>query len=436
MVKFMKLEISESIEVDTKKLIEEYGQLLTESSKQSIIKNNYKFKGLTTVKDSVIAQLENQFESVKVISKKGRYGGTSFKLKGFKGVVEYNPYKNNGGQSLDWTNEILVIRELINQEVALGQNENFYKGFTVNQLFEKMVGFNKYKIKAIAKEEVSKHRIFTLAGKQKEDEFGLRDTVNNLVRNQRHIYMAKIEEELSKTNHRISYLDSNRNKIDAEKYEEYMIFKKEVETKIKAENNRLKELKNKNFKLGLSTKDFDIKNEVQLVKEVDNAVQEKFGFKYAYRLFNVFDEIQVGGEGDIDKVRENFFNRIMKNASSSQKNHQQTEEINYSEKPFYRLVHAGLYVEVMKSIFSKLVNFESKTESNTVDVLDNSVAEDDDEAYQEFLFNVAQYEAEQEEHDYFYNQDYYVDVERILHEMKNPLSDEECEERYKELFEY
>lgn len=359
MVKFMKLEISESIEVDTKKLIEEYGQLLTESSKQSIIKNNYKFKGLTTVKDSVIAQLENQFESVKVISKKGRYGGTSFKLKGFKGVVEYNPYKNNGGQSLDWTNEILVIRELINQEVALGRNENFYKGFTVNQLFEKMVGFNKYKIKAIAKEEVSKHRIFTLAGKQKEDEFGLRDTVNNLVRNQRHIYMAKIEEELSKTNHRISYLDSNRNKIDAEKYEEYMIFKKEVETKIKAENNRLKELKNKYFKLGQSTKDFDIKNEVQLVKEVDNAVREKFGFKYAYRLFNVFDEIQVGGEGDIDKVRENYFNRIMKNASSSQKNHQQTEEINYSEKPFYRLVHAGLYVEVMKSIFSKLVNFES-----------------------------------------------------------------------------
>ena len=427
----MKLEISESIEVDTKKLIEEYGQLLTESSKQSIIKNNYKFKGLTTVKDSVIAQLENQFESVKVISKKGRYGGTSFKLKGFKGVVEYNPYKNNGGQSLDWTNEILVIRELINQEVALGRNENFYKGFTVNQLFEKMVGFNKYKIKAIAKEEVSKHRIFTLAGKQKEDEFGLRDTVNNLVRNQRHIYMAKIEEELSKTNHRISYLDSNRNKIDAEKYEEYMIFKKEVETKIKAENNRLKELKNKYFKLGQSTKDFDIKNEVQLVKEVDNAVREKFGFKYAYRLFNVFDEIQVGGEGDIDKVRENYFNRIMKNANSSQSKYKQTEEIKYFEKPFYRLVHAGLYVEVMESVFSKLVNFESKTESNTVDVLDNSVAEDD-EAEQEFLFNVEQYEAEQEEHDYFYNQDDYVDVERILYEMENPLSLEEWEE----LFEY
>ncbi|EQC88435.1 hypothetical protein LLT7_13665 [Lactococcus cremoris subsp. cremoris TIFN7] len=85
----------------------------------------------------------------------------------------------------------------------------------------------------------------------------------------------------------------------------------------------------------------------------------------------------------------------------------------------------------MESVFSKLVNFESKTESNTVDVLDNSVAEDD-EAEQEFLFNVEPYEAEQEEHDYFYNQDDYVDVERILYEMENPLSLEEWEE----LFEY
>lgn len=299
-----------------------------------------------------------------------------------------------------------------------------------------MLGFNKYKIEAIAKDEVKNHRIFTLAGKQKEDEFGLRETVNNIVKNQRHIYVAKIEEELSKTNHRISYLDSNRNKIDAEKYEEYMIFKKEVETKIKAENNRLKELKNKYFKAGQNTKDFDIKNEVQLFKEIEMAVKEKFGFKYAYRQFTVFNEIEVEGKGDIDKVRENYFNRIMKNASSSQKNHQQTEKINYSEKPFYRLVHAGLYVEVMDSIFSKLIYFESKTESNTIDVVDNSVAEDDNEALQEHLFNVQQYESGQEEHDYFYNQDDYVDVERILYEMENLLSDEECEELYKELFEY
>ena len=433
----MKLEISECIEVDTKILIEEYGQLLTESSKKSIIKNNYKFKGDT--KDSVIAQLENQFESVKVISKKGRYGGTTFELKGFKGLVEYERENKGGRPSLDWTNELLVIRELINKDVALGQEQEFYRGFTINQLLNKLLGFNKYEIEDIVKYEVQNHDIFTLSGNKEEDDYyGLKETVNNLIRNQRHIYVSKIEEEISKTIHKISYLDSNKNKneISIELYEEYMVFKKEVETKIKAENNRLKELKNEYFKAWLNTKDFDIKNEVQLLKEVDNAVQEKFGFKYAYRLFTVFNEIKVEGKGDIDKVRENYFNRIMKNANSSQSKYKQTEEIKYFEKPFYRLVHAGLYVEVMKSIFSKLVNFESKTESNTVDVLDNSVAEDDDEAYQEFLFNVAQYEAEQEEHDYFYNQDYYVDVERILHEMKNPLSDEECEERYKELFEY
>lgn len=340
----------QDLEITVNELVEEYGWLLTESSVQSIKKYG---KMQTKTKKSVIAQLEESFESVKVISKKGRYGGTSFKLKGFKGVVGYNPYKNNSRPSLDWTNEINCIRELINQEVALGQ-EQLYKGFTVNQLLNKMLGFDKYKIKAIAKEEVSKHRIFTLAGKQKDDYYGLRDTVNSIVSNQRNIYVAMIEKELSKTNHRISYLDSNKNKIDVERYEEYVNFKNKLASEIKAENNRLKKLKNKYFKAELSIKDFDIKNEVQLLKEIENAVQEKFDFKYAYRQFTVFNEIKVEGEGDIDKVRENYFNRIMKNANSSQSKHEQTEEINYSEKPFYRLVHAGLYVKVMNGLMSNI----------------------------------------------------------------------------------
>ncbi|MEI3635022.1 hypothetical protein [Lactococcus lactis] len=351
----MKLEISECIEVDTKKLIEEYGQLLTESSKKSIIKNNYKFKGDT--KDSVIAQLKNQFESVKVISKKGRYGGTTFELKGFKGLVEYERENKGGRPSLDWTNELLVIRELINKEVS-NNDEQFYKGFTVSQLLNKMLGFDKYKIEATVEDEVQNHNIFKLAGNKEEDDYyGLKETVNNLIRNHRHIYVAKIEEELSKTNHRISYLDSNREEIDAEKYEEYMVFKKEVETKIKAENEEIRDKRSKAYKKGLNIKDLPkAKNEH---KEIENAVQEKFDFKYAYRQFTVYNEIKVEGEGDNDKVRENFFNRIMKNASSSQSKYKQTEEIKYFEKPFYRLVHAGLYVEVMESVFSKLVNFES-----------------------------------------------------------------------------
>lgn len=432
MIKFMKLEISECIEVDTKKLIEEYGQLLTESSKKSIIKNNYKFKGDT--KDSVIAQLKNQFESVKVISKKGRYGGTTFELKGFKGLVEYERENKGGRPSLDWTNELLVILELINQEVAWN-DEQFYKGFTVSQLLNKMLGFDKYTVVAIVEDEVQNHDIFTSSGNV-NDEDGLKETVNCLISNQRHIYMAKIEEELSKTNHKINYFASNRNNIDVEKYEEYMIFKKEVETKIKAENEKIRDKRTKAYREGLNIKNLPkYKNEH---KEIEIAVKEKFGFKYAYRQFTVFNEIKVEGEGDIDKVRENYFNRIMKNANSSQSKYKQTEEIKYFEKPFYRLVHAGLYEEVMDSVFSKLVNFESKTESNTVDVLGNSVAEDDDEALQEHLDGLEQYVAEQrlEQEDYFYNQDDYVDVERILHEMKNPLSDEECEELYKEFFEY
>lgn len=428
MIKFMKLEISECIEVDTKILIEEYGQLLTESSKKSIIKNNYKFKGDT--KDSVIAQLENQFESVKVISKKGRYGGTTFELKGFKGLVEYERENKGGRPSLDWTNELLVIRELINQEVALGQKQEFYRGFTINQLLNKLLDFNKYEIEDIVKYEVQNHDIFTLSGNKEDDYYGLKETVNNLIRNQRHIYVSKIEEEISKTIHKISYLDSNKNEISIELYEEYMVFKKEVETKIKAENEKIRDKRSKAYREGLNIKDLPkAKTVVEINGEVENAVREKFQFKYAYKLFNVFHKIQIDGKGDITKQRKNFYNRIMKNANSSQSKYEKTEEINYSETVFYRLVHSHQYFSIMKSIFTKLIDIESKM----IDTL-----EEDPEELQRHLDNVELYMAEQqqEQEEEFYNQDIYIDVERILYEMENPLTDEECEERCLELFEY
>ena len=419
------IEKGQNLEITVNELVEEYSWLIAESSVQSIKKHG---KMQTKTKTSVKAQLKEKFDSVEYVAGAGRRKA-KFTLNNYNGNKEVYERENKGGRpSLDWTNELLVIRELINQEVAWN-DEQFYKGFTVSQLLNKMLGFDKYTVVAIVEDEVQNHDIFTSSGNV-NDEDGLKETVNCLISNQRHIYMAKIEEELSKTNHKINYFASNRNNIDVEKYEEYMIFKKEVETKIKAENEKIRDKRTKAYREGLNIKNLPkYKNEH---KEIEIAVKEKFGFKYAYRQFTVFDEIEVEGEGDIDKVRENYFNRIMKNANSSQSKYKQTEEIKYSEKPFYRLVHAGLYVEVMESIFSKLVNFESKTESNTVDVVDNSVGEDD-EAYQEFLFNVQQYESVQEEHDYFYNQDDYVDVERILYEMENTLSDEEYEERYNQM---
>ncbi|MDG4980482.1 hypothetical protein OGZ39_02270 [Lactococcus lactis] len=427
----MKLEISESIEVDTKKLVEEYGQLLTESSKQSIIKSNYKFKGDT--KKSVIHQLQSQFSSVKVISKKGRYGGTTFELKEFKNLVKYERENKGGRPSLDWTNELLVIREFINQEVALSDNENFYKGFTINQLFEKLLDFDKYDIEIIAKEEVSIHRIFTLSGNDAEDDYyGLRDTVNNLVRNQRRSYLNLIEKEIKKTNHNINFLNSNGENIDEETYQEYFNFKKQLTKELKAENNKLKADRNQAYLDGINTKDLPKpKNEIQINGEVNNAVQEKFQFSFACRLFSVSDEIQIDGKGDINKVRENFFNRIMKNANSSQSKHEKTQEINYSETVFYRLVHSGQYVRVMKSFFTKLIDIESK-------LIDE--VEEDPEAKQRHLDNVELYMAEQrlEQEEEFYNQDIYIDIERILYEQQAQeyMTDEEWEEKYLELLSY
>ncbi len=47
---------------------------------------------------------------------------------------------------------------------------------------------------------------------------------------------------------------------------------------------------------------------------------------------------------------------------------------------------------------------------------------------------MAEQRLEQEEE--FYNQDTYIDIERIFYEIENPLTLEECEERYAEFFNY
>ncbi|MDQ7188787.1 hypothetical protein RCG33_04455 [Lactococcus lactis] len=321
---------------------------------------------------------------------------------------------------------------MINQEVALSDNENFYKGFTINQLFEKLLDFDKYDIENIAKEEVSIHRIFTLSGNDAEDDYyGLKETVNNLIRNQKKIYTSLIEKEIKKTNHNISYLDSNKNEIDEETYQEYFNFKKLLTKELKVKNNKEKELKNQYFKAGMSTKDFDIKNEAQLLKEVDSAVSEKYGFKYAYRLFKMIDEVEINGKGDINLVRENFFNRILKNANFSQSKHEKKQEINYSETVFYRLVHSHQYVGCMKLFFTKLIDIESK-------LIDE--VEEDSEELQRHLDNVEEYMAEQRltQEEEFYDQDIYFDVERMLYDQQAQeyMTDEEWEERYLELLSY
>lgn len=398
----------------------------------------------TKTKKSVIKALEEKFESVEYIAGK-KNQKAKFILTNYNGSVEdYNPYKNNSGQPLDWNNEIFVIQNLINQEVARNDDE-FYKGFTISQILSLMLGFgscsefDKARKKEILLNEVVECQILSMSGNKKNDYYGLKESVNNLIRNQKYIYMAMIEKEIKKTNHNINFLNSNGENIDEETYQEYFNFKKQLTKELKAENNKEKELKNQYYEAGMSTKDFDIKNEVQLLKEIDNDVQEKFGFKFAYRLFTVSDEIQVerDGEGDIEKARGNFYNRIMKNANSSQSKHEKTEEINYFEKPFYRLCHAGLYEEVMKSIFSQLVGVESKIENNTKP---KSVSDEIEKAEQRHLDNVERwYEAEQrlEQEEEFYNQDIYVDIEWMLQEQEalKAMTDEEYNQMVNE-YEY
>lgn len=424
------IERGKNLEITVNELVDEYGWLITESIVKSFKKQG-RFAGNT--KKSIIKSLEQNFERVEYIAGK-KNQKAKFIITNYNGNKNgYNPYKNNSRPSLDWTNELLVIRELINQEVALSQDKNFYKGFTINQLFEKLLDFDKYDIENIAKEEVSIRDIFTKAGNDAEDEYGLRDTVNNLVRNQKKIYTSLIEKEIKKTSHKIDYLDSNGNKLDVETYEEYESFKNKLTKELKAENNKLRDKRSKAYREGLNIKDLPkAKTVVEINGEVSLLVEEKFGFEFAYRLFTVLDEIQIDGKGDINKVRENFYNRIMKNANSSQSKHEKTQEINYSETVFYKLVHSHQYVSVMESFFTKLIDIESKM----IDEVD-----EDSEELQIHLDNIELYMAEQrlEQEEEFYNQDdFYIDIEWILQEQQAQeyMTNEELEERCLEMLEY
>lgn len=129
----MELKKGEGISVSLKELVEEYGELLTESSKKSIIRNKYRLKDKT--KHSVEAQLREQFESVRVRSTRGRYGGTSFVLQEFKGLTDYNAHKNNSRPSIDWENERNVISKLINK----GVGDEF--SFTITRVWNELFFF-------------------------------------------------------------------------------------------------------------------------------------------------------------------------------------------------------------------------------------------------------------------------------------------------------
>ena len=74
----------------------------------------------------------------------------------------------------------------------------------------------------------------------------------------------------------------------------------------------------------------------------------------------------------------------MKNANSSQSKHEQTKGVKMNEKVYYRLVHSGLYVQVMDSVFSQLI-----VESKMI-----YTVEEDPEAKQRHLDGLERYMAE------------------------------------------
>ncbi|NHI99170.1 hypothetical protein ET007_03350 [Lactococcus garvieae] len=355
----MELKKGEGISVSLKELVEEYGELLTESSKKSVIRNNYRLKDKT--KHSVEAQLREQFESVRVISTRGRYGGTSFVLQGFNGLNDYNAHKNNSRPSIDWENERNVISKLINEKAGQGFS------FTITSILNNLFFLNQ--IEEIVTNEISKNPNIILLGKN--DKQQVLATIDMLLKNQRRTYNSLIKQVINQYEFRVDYYNSNKELITKEKFESYLDFRNKIRSENHNKNKEIKERRNEffnNIKRGdISAELPKIMSNTKINDIVDKEIFTEFGFKYAYELFTVNQPIKVKDKGTVYEVRKRFFDRLIKNAQSSENQVEKTDSINMNEIAYYRLVKSGKYVEFVSSIFSKLLNIEVGEEIATND---------------------------------------------------------------------
>lgn len=355
----VELKKGEGISVSLKELVEEYGELLTESSKKSVIRNNYRLKDKT--KHSVEAQLREQFESVRVISTRGRYGGTSFVLQGFNGLNDYNAHKNNSRPSIDWENERNVISKLINEKAGQGFS------FTITSVLNNLFFLNQ--VEEIVTNEISKNPNIILLGKN--DKQQVLATIDTLLKNQRRTYNSLIRQVINQYEFRVDYYNSNKELITKEKFESYLDFRNKIRSENHNKNKEIKERRNEffnNIKRGdISAELPKIMSNTKINDIVDEEIFTEFGFKYAYELFTVNQPIKVKDKGTVYEVRKRFFDRLIKNAQSSENQVEKTDSINMNEIAYYRLVKSGKYVEFVSSIFSKLLNIEVGEEIATND---------------------------------------------------------------------
>lgn len=355
----MELKKGEGISISLKELVEKYGELLTESSKKSIIRNKYRLKDNT--KHSVEAQLREQFESVRVISTRGRYGGTSFVLQGFKGLNDYNAHKNNSRPSIDWENERNVISKLINKRVV----EEF--SFTITSVLNELFFLNQ--IEEIVTDEISKNPNIILSGKN--DKQQVLASIDTLLKNQRGTYNSLIRQVINQYEFRVDYYNSKKESITKEEFESYLDFRNKIRSENHNKNKEIKERRNEifnNIKWGDISEELPkIMSNAKINDKVDEEVFTKCGFKYAYELFTVSQPIKVNDKGAVYEMRKRFFDRLIKNAQSSENQVEKTDSINMNETAYYRLVKSGMYVEFISSIFSKLLNIEDGEEIATND---------------------------------------------------------------------
>lgn len=332
-------------------LIENHSNLITDSSRNSIIKNNMKMQ--SKVKASIIKQLETQFESVEYVAGT-RWIEASFILTGYKNeALDYNAYKNNGAESIDWLEETNMIRDKISKlssTVISADGEEVYYKVTKRRLVSDAFGmasiqkatkhtyFSEYENFASIEIADSANNTFN---KNLSDFVRLEADVDYLLDFRMRQLLNCFQNAIKDANYDIYYnakVDKDFIEITQETFEEYKEFHKQLMTQHK-----------------------DVKKKKKLVELITTAVQEKFGFEFAFENYHFFENEHLSND-NYDK--KDCVTRLVKRLTDSAKRKEDKFVAetcaNIHDTVFMRLKKNGEYAEFLGICFKNIVGLNGE----------------------------------------------------------------------------
>ena len=303
------------LELTVEELVKEYPDFMVDSTRESIIKNNYKLR--TSMKEALITQLKCCYESVEYCA--GRKGvPTKFKLDKLKEESdEYFGSRLGGRPEIDLSEEFLLLNNWVSEirpmddEVSKRNKKVYSASRIINEAFKLKKVNLVVEILLLDTKTNFKAPTYVKYRGYNQDEYTkkqLKNQSKELSRvytdNVRRLQKQIVERWLSTNgvNFNEVYMAKNGNyfySIEKEKYDEFKKF----------DSYHRELLENLNMK------------QSRIDEHVSRFVRGKFGFDFAYIAYDFYNNsILKNSVSNLLMCKENLYTRLFESAKSSNEN--------------------------------------------------------------------------------------------------------------------